>query len=242
MEQKEAPRDYKSEFSADETGYYSTHVNHEYNAIKNKKNAVVYKFENGEELFAYRNGYFISKKDGVMYLKTAEGKEITNTVSLGVNGFGGLNSFGREEMKKLLADGYILAYKLDETSSDETYQIGVLKVDGTWLVPLAADNPLLTCGNFVSEDYVKEGIKYAGEGILFVDLFSASTDGECVLYDINISATKKCGKSCNFLNPTSTSVSPKPPSRLFSLSTPARLPRWRKTCLFSTSPPPARTN
>lgn len=182
IEKKEAPRHYESEYRVDEAGYYQTSVDinyDDYDVIKNNKNAIIYMFENGEELVTYANGYFISKKDDVLYLKTVDGQEITNNVSLGVNGF------GMNDIEKYLADGYILAYKLDETFSGVTYQIGILKVDGTWLVPLAADNPLLTCGVNVTEDFIKNKIGYAGEGHSIIEVSSDIAAARRLLYSFN---------------------------------------------------------
>lgn len=161
ISKSEAPRHYESEFKVDKAGYYNseaTIAGETYTVIKNNKNAVIYKFENGEDLVAYANGYFVSEKDNITYLKTVDGKEITNTVSLGITGF------GKNDIANYLEDGYLLAYNLEESFSGTVYKVGILKTDGTWLVPLSSDNPMLTCGVEVSANWLENDIAYAGDG------------------------------------------------------------------------------
>lgn len=53
---------------------------------------------------------------------------------------------GSSRDKKFLSDGYVLAYKTNESYAGVNYEIGVLDTNGQWVVPLAGSNPLLSSG------------------------------------------------------------------------------------------------
>ncbi|MGM9646757.1 MAG: hypothetical protein ACI3YH_01330 [Eubacteriales bacterium] len=144
---------------------------------------VVYATVDGEEIEIYGNGYFISNLNGTQYLKKADGTEICSTQSLGITGFGLTENY--EEYTQFLCDGYIFAYNVISTYTGTTYEIGILGTDGQWIVPLSAENPILTGGaKYSAAIFNKHSYEYAGEGILFVDADISGYSYDFLLYNI----------------------------------------------------------
>lgn len=150
MEKVEAPEHLESEFKVDESGYYCIEETRYYyepetqivqgygvNVIKNDFNATVCEIDTEDEKFVgYGNGYYISEIGDVMYLKTVDGKEITNTDKLGVA------LFEDNYADEFLASGYVVVYSVADLGAG-TYNMGILNVDGTWAIN-PFDNPIDT--------------------------------------------------------------------------------------------------
>ncbi len=162
----------KYAYRADKAGYFDISwysSRGDWDAITDIYGNEIYRFpEDGdEELVVYANGFFISKINDVYYLKNVKGEEIFSTESLGVSGFGFIDGYQEEEF---LADGYVLVYKINEAYNGTTYEIGILKTDGTWAAPLSADNPIITCGIKLEAKTFKKELRYAGEGCIILPL------------------------------------------------------------------------
>ncbi|MBQ8383106.1 MAG: hypothetical protein IJX47_07885 [Clostridia bacterium] len=144
---------------------------------------VAYATADGEEIEIYGNGYFISKLNGVQYLKKADGAVVCSTESLGITGFGLAENY--EDYTQLLCDGYVFAYKVVKAYTGTTYEIGILGTDGKWIAPLSAENPIITSGAKYSTDiFNKHSYEYAGEGILFVNANISDYSYDYLLYNI----------------------------------------------------------
>ncbi len=173
------------EFYADKTGHYqsSLHVSLGVyrDAIIDAYGETVYTLPENEECLLYADGYFLSKAGDTQYLKKYDGSVVFSTETLGVTGFGLVN--GSSADKKFLSDGYVLAYKTNESYAGVNYEIGVLDTNGQWVVPLADSNPLLSSGMECSQNVFEESLIYVGEGCLVLEV----RDGgqyDARLYDI----------------------------------------------------------
>ncbi|MGM9637918.1 MAG: hypothetical protein ACI3YK_08065 [Eubacteriales bacterium] len=185
MDSREILMDLEGFYHADSAGYYrgfvSIGMKTDY-VIFNTNKEVVYTFATDENPEVYGGGYFLSKQGDTEYLKKADGTVICSTESLGISGFG-LNGNYTANVS-FLTDGYVLAYKVNETYAGVTYEIGILGVDGKWIVPLSADHPILSSGMNCSASAFQEKLRYMGEGILLVPVQINGYSYDYVLYSI----------------------------------------------------------
>ena len=163
----------KALFHADKSGHYdgSTYSASDrkwYDAIFDRTGEATYVCSAGEEIFQYGNGYFISQKDDVYYLKKANGKEITSSKKLNVSGFG--LSYKYTDFSAFLADGYVLVFNAKESYNGTTYEVGILNTAGEWVVPLSTGNPLLSSGMTPSIEEFTENLSYVGDGCICVSV------------------------------------------------------------------------
>lgn len=183
-DESEDKRDAKWTYNTDDKGYsnaYHSSGDFSGDVIMNSDGDIVYKTSEGEEIELYGNGYFISKQNGVQYLKKADGTEVCSTKSLNVTGFGLTENY--DYYHKFLADGYIFVYNIINTYSSSTFEIGILGTDGNWIVPLSEKNPIISSGANYDEKILKQhSYIYVDDGILALPVYDAA--GDYKLYDI----------------------------------------------------------
>ncbi len=173
----------KWSYYADKAGYLSGSYSND--VIIDVTGEIVYTAEDGEDIKMYANGFFISEKGGVQYLKSANGRVICSTKSLDITGFGLVRNY--VDYSRFFEDGYIFAYKFEETYSDSVCKIGILGTDGEWIVPLSEDNPIIKSGTKCTEKEFKDHFYYyLGCGVLALRVYEGEQD--YVLYNIEDNA------------------------------------------------------
>lgn len=179
-------RQLEGRYYADEAGYYSGFYSEGLSSwtdvLFDSEREVYFIAEENEDIKMYANGYFLSELNNVLYVKDAEGNVIFSTESLGVSGFGMLQTSQRN--RDFFRDGYVLVYNMKESISGVTYEMGVINTAGEWVVPLSSDNPLITSGFKCSSDAFEEKITYGYEGMLIVPVNSKEYDYDYYLYSI----------------------------------------------------------
>ena len=175
-------------FETDAAGYCSGYkdFNGKFrDVIIDSYGGVAYATVDGEDIEIYANGYFISKLNGVQYLKKADGTVVCSTESLDVNGFGLTEN--TEDYVHFLNDGYIFVYKVINTFADSVTQVGILGTNGEWIIPLSEDNPILTSGvPYFEKFYTQHWHHYVGDGVLALEHYDAPY--HIVLYNIKDNA------------------------------------------------------
>lgn len=156
-------------YNADELGYFSGYQTYGLSSndvIIDRNMDVVYASAEGEDILIYANGYFLSRVGETVYLKQVDGAVVFSTESLGVSGFGLLEN--TEKDRQFLADGYVLAYQIQESITGVSYAVGFLDVTGQWILPLSASCGILAPGVELSSRDFEENLIYAGGGNLIV--------------------------------------------------------------------------
>ncbi len=160
---------YLNGFSQGTTSYYYTSSK---TPLLNKFGRPVYTLleadGKNEIILAYGNGYFISQLGDVQYLKKADGTVVFSTESLGISFFGmvGKNRYIYTNHTAFLADGYVLACKLVESFSDAHFEVGILNLEGEYIVPMSKDNALIAGIKNVDRNTLETGFDYLGAGML----------------------------------------------------------------------------
>ena len=158
-------------YRADSAGYYDGRYRSSegsFYAIFDTTGRVAYRFPSDEELHVYANGHFISQVGDIMYLKKADGTTVFSTEELGATGFG--MTYGYTHDIEFLTDGYVFVYQAEEAYDGVSYQIGIIGVDGQWIVPLSDANPILTSGMRLDKEVFIEKMSYAGDGCLILPI------------------------------------------------------------------------
>ncbi len=148
---------------------------------------IVYTAVSGEEIEVLGGSHFISKIGDVQYLKKYNGTEICSTESLGITGFGMNDNY--EDYSDFLEDGYVFCYKTVETYSKVTYEIGILGVDGKWIVPLSDKHPIISSGMELNNKVFSEKMRYCGDGVITLTVNLSDYDYKYMLYNIKKNAT-----------------------------------------------------
>ena len=174
--------DPENQYYIDNCGYYSGYYNG-HDVIIGANGNIVYSCKDYEELLLYANGYFLSEKDGIQYLKKANGTIVCSTESLGITGFGLDDNY--VDYISFLADGYVFAYKVNETYYGVTYEIGILGTDGKWIVPLSDENPILNSGMPCSVSAFHKDLRYLEEGVLLLKVQLSDYYYNYVIYNIS---------------------------------------------------------
>lgn len=176
------------EYYTDDAGYYMATVYSSGQTVRTIADAygkTVYTPEEDENILLYAGGYFLSQIGDTQYLKKHDGTDVCSTETLGVTGFGLIDD--TSENRQFLSDGYVLAYKTNESYSGVTYELGILGTDGEWIIQLSGSNPLLSSGLDCSENTFEEELLYAGEGML---VFEARNSGEYDSHMYNIGSNQ----------------------------------------------------
>jgi hypothetical protein len=174
------------EHSADSFGYfYATHYQdgESYDCVYSKTGQELYRFPEEEKLLVFGGGYFLSADGKGQYLKKVDGTPVCTAESLGATGFGLAED--TEDYGKFLADGYVLAYKVNESYSGVQYEVGILGTDGKWIVPMSASHPIISSGMDCTEQNFKKGIGYQGDGMLLLKVKRDGYSYDCCLYSIS---------------------------------------------------------
>ena len=135
---------------------------------------IIGSFENGNPISKMNSGktLFEDSERDTIYIVDEKGNIVFSTESLGVTGFvlPETENCGRDTEIVSFEEGYLLAYRVTESYNGVTYEIGVVALDGHWIQPLSASNPILTteCGSAWSTYSIKE-IIYAGDGMFVFD-------------------------------------------------------------------------
>ena len=79
---------------------------------------------------------------------------------------------------------YVFVYNLTESFDGVKYQVGILSVNGNWIVPMTATNPILTSGADCSAKVFQEKILYAGDGCILVPIDKDNYSFDYFIYNI----------------------------------------------------------
>ena len=158
-------------------------------ALYDQHGCKIYVLSNSEKMCVVGDYYFMSTENSIYYLKDTLGNVIFTSESLGVSGFGMSENF--ESFTEFLNDGYVLVYNCLESYNGVTYEIGVVDVDGDWIVPISADNPIINCGfdcsitNLTCKDALIPELSYAGDGCIRIKIAKSDYPYEYCFYNIN---------------------------------------------------------
>ena len=94
------------------------------------------------------------------------GKLMFTEASLGVSGFTKpemvKNTLWYDYAVPSMQDGYLMAYKVEETYNNVVYSVGVVNMKGEWVVPLSAEHPIVKDSDCWNEGGLEQLIFYAG--------------------------------------------------------------------------------
>ena len=93
---------------------------------------------------------------------------------------------------ELLEDGYILALRASAGGTGPVLELGVLRIDGRWAVPPAADHPLLWALAGDAPDALLSRLTYCREGVFRYDAGGCDVNGESVVYYYDVSGNTLC--------------------------------------------------
>ena len=93
---------------------------------------------------------------------------------------------------ELLEDGYILALRASDGGTSPVFELGVLRIDGRWAVPPAADHPLLWALAGDAPDALLSRLTYCREGVFRYDAGGCDVNGDPVVYYYDVSGNTLC--------------------------------------------------
>ena len=140
--------------------------------------------ENGQLLFTlpegvrpasvFYDGYaLVMEESGISGVIDSEGEMIFTAEDIGADGFI-FDIYKNQESSwypllrpvedPFLEEGYIFAYTFEESYKGVEFNIGVVDMNGEWVVPLSGDNIATTAERY-SPDELLNGLSYCGEGV-----------------------------------------------------------------------------
>ena len=113
-------------------------------------------------------GYVLVDTDDGLAVVDRTGKLMFSEKSLGVTGFTKPkkgNTLWYEYVVPSMQDDYLMAYKVEETYDSVTYSVGVVNMQGEWVVPLSSDHPIVKDSDCWNEGGLEQLVYYAGSGV-----------------------------------------------------------------------------
>lgn len=113
-------------------------------------------------------GYVLVDTDDGLAVVDRTGKLMFSEASLGVTGFTKPkkeSTLWYEYVVPSMQDDYLMAYKVEETYDSVTYSVGVVNMQGEWVVPLSADHPIVKETDCWNEGGLEQLVYYAGSGV-----------------------------------------------------------------------------
>ncbi len=195
--------DKATEYRLDSEGYYIDKIRL-YSSRDNKyvySNAILtpagkpsFVFSDLDEIVLFESGYAITKTKNMYIQPEADyiyevvdrnGNIIVSTKDLDVSGLGLANK--KDNALRFFREGFLFVYTQKESFNGTKYEVGIYNYDnGSWVVPLSENNPVISSGYACNVYEFESGISYAGENCLIIDISGPQYTHDQCIYNFSL--------------------------------------------------------